>query len=40
MIGCPMVNGYGQTENAGSALLNSIYDTACGITGGVQNTQN
>ena len=38
MIGCPMVNGYGQTENAGSALLNSIYDTACGTTGGVQNT--
>ena len=38
MIGCPLVNGYGQTENAGSALLNSVYDTACGTTGGVQNT--
>ena len=38
MIGCPMVNGYGQTENSGSALLNSIYDTACGTIGGVQNT--
>ena len=38
MVGCPLVNGYGQTENAGSALLNSIYDTACGTTGGVQNT--
>ena len=38
MIGCPLVNGYGQTENAGSALLNSIYDTTCGTTGGLQNT--
>ena len=38
MVGCPLVNGYGQTENAGSALLNSIYDTACGTTGGIQNT--
>ena len=38
MIGCPLVQGYGQTENAGSALLNSVYDTACGTIGGVQNT--
>ena len=39
MVGCPIVQGYGQTENAGSALLNSIYDaTTCGTTGGVQNT--
>ena len=38
MIKCPLVNGYGQTENAGSALLNSIYDTTCGTTGGIQNT--
>ena len=38
MVGCTLVNGYGQTENAGSALLNSIYDTACGTTGGIQNT--
>jgi len=38
MVGCPLVQGYGQTENAGSALLNSVYDTACGTTGGVQNT--
>jgi long-chain acyl-CoA synthetase len=38
MIGCPLIQGYGQTENAGSALLNSVYDTACGTTGGVQNT--
>ena len=38
MVGCPLVQGYGQTENAGSALLNSIHDTAAGTTGGVQNT--
>jgi long-chain acyl-CoA synthetase len=38
MVGCPLIQGYGQTENAGSALLNSVYDTACGTTGGVQNT--
>lgn len=38
MIGVPLVNGYGQTENAGSALLNSVYDTSCGTTGGLQNT--
>ena len=40
MIGCPMINGYIQTENSGSALLNSIYDTACITIGGVQNKQN
>jgi len=33
MVGCPLVQGYGQTENAGSALLNSIYDTSSGTTG-------
>jgi long-chain acyl-CoA synthetase len=38
MVKCPLVQGYGQTENAGSALLNSIYDTFSGTTGGVQNT--
>jgi long-chain acyl-CoA synthetase len=38
MVGCPLVQGYGQTENAGSALLNSVYDTTSGTTGGVQNT--
>jgi long-chain acyl-CoA synthetase len=38
MVGAPLVQGYGQTENAGSALLNSIYDTSSGTTGGVQNT--
>ena len=38
MVGCPLVQGYGQTENAGSALLNSIYDTCSGTIGGVQNT--
>jgi long-chain acyl-CoA synthetase len=38
MVCAPLVQGYGQTENAGSALLNSIYDTSCGTTGGVQNT--
>ena len=38
MVGCPLVQGYGQTENAGSALLNSVYDTSSGTTGGVQNT--
>ncbi len=38
MMCIPLVQGYGQTENAGSALLNSVYDTSCGTTGGVQNT--
>jgi long-chain acyl-CoA synthetase len=38
MACCPLVQGYGQTENAGSALLNSVYDTTSGTTGGVQNT--
>ena len=38
MVGCPLIQGYGQTENAGSALLNSVYDTSYGTTGGVQNT--
>ena len=38
MVGCPLVQGYGQTENAGSALLNSVYDTSSGTTGGLQNT--
>ena len=38
MVGVPLVQGYGQTENAGSALLNSIHDTSCGTTGGLQNT--
>ena len=38
MFCCPMVQGYGQTENCGSALLNSIYDTISGTTGGCQNT--
>ena len=38
MAGCPLVQGYGQTENAGSALLNSVYDTSSGTIGGLQNT--
>ena len=39
IVGCPVVQGYGQTENAGSALLNSIHDfNTYGTTGGVQNT--
>ena len=38
MLQAAFVQGYGQTENAGSALLNSIYDTIPGTTGGVQNT--
>jgi long-chain acyl-CoA synthetase len=38
MVGCPLVQGYGQTENGASALLNSIYDTCSGTTGGLQNT--
>ena len=38
MTGCPLVQGYGQTENAGSALLNSVYDTSSGTIGGLQNT--
>ena len=38
MFKCPLVNGYGQTENAVSALLNSIYYTVFVTTGGLQNT--
>ena len=38
MVSCPLIEGYGQTENAGSALLCSIYDTTGGALGGVQNT--
>ena len=31
---CPIVEGYGQTENSGGSLLSNIEDTATGIIGG------
>lgn len=34
----PITIGYGQTENAGSALLTSLKDVTCNTTGGLQNT--
>ena len=38
MVGCPFVQGYGQTEGAGESFLNSIYDTCTGTVGGAENT--
>jgi len=38
MIGCSFVQGYGQTEGSGSALVSSIHDTVSGTVGGVSNT--
>ena len=38
MVGCPFVQGYGQTEGGGTAFLNSIYDTMPGTIGGIENT--
>ena len=38
MIGCPMVQGYGQTEGSGRCCLTSIHDTCVGTNGGVENT--
>ena len=38
MVCCPFVQGYGQTEGAGTSFLNSIYDTCVGTIGGIENT--
>ena len=38
MLGCPLVQGYGQTENSGTVLLSSMYDICSGSIGGIQNT--
>ena len=38
MVGCPFVQGYGQTEGGGTAFLNSMYDTCVGTIGGIENT--
>ena len=38
MVGCPFVQGYGQTEGAGTSFLSSIYDTYPGTIGGIQNS--
>ena len=38
LVGCPFVQGYGQTEGGGTAFLNSIYDTCVGTIGGIENT--
>ena len=38
MLGCPLIQAYGQTEGSGSAILNSIHDTFTGTIGGIENT--
>ena len=38
MVGCPFIQGYGQTEGGGTAFLNSMYDTCVGTIGGIENT--
>ena len=38
MIGCPFVQGYGQTEGGGTVFFNSLHDTVPGTIGGVENT--
>ena len=38
MIGCPFVQGYGQTEGAGTVFFNSLHDTVPGTIGGIENT--
>ena len=38
MVGCPFVQGYGQTEGGGTSFLNSIYDTNEGTIGGIENS--
>ena len=38
MIGCPFVQGYGQTEGGGTVFFNSLHDTVPGTIGGIENT--
>ena len=38
MFGCPFVQGYGQTEGAGTVFFNSLHDTIPGTIGGIENT--
>ena len=38
MIGCPFVQGYGQTEGGGTCFLNNMNDTSAGTIGAIENT--
>ena len=38
ILGCPLIQAYGQTEGSGSAILNSIHDTSDVTVGGLENT--
>ena len=38
MVGCPFVQGYGQTEGAGTVFFNSLHDTIPGTIGSIENT--
>ena len=38
MVGCPFVQGYGQTEGAGTVIFNTMHDTCPGTIGGIENT--
>ena len=38
MVGCPFVQGYGQTEGGGTVFFNSLHDTIPGTIGGIENT--
>ena len=38
MLCCPFVQGYGQTEGAGTVFFNSLHDICPGTIGGIENT--
>ena len=38
MLNCGFVQGYGQTEGAGTVFFNSLHDTIPGTIGGIENT--
>jgi len=38
MLGCPFVQGYGQTEGGGTSFFDSMYDTYEGTIGGIENS--
>ena len=38
MVGCPFVQGYGQTEGGGTAFIKNMFDTEVGSIGGIENT--
>jgi len=38
MVGCPFVQGYGQTEGSGTVFFNSLHDTCPGTLGSIVNT--